>query len=213
MNNKTHKMEIFRNAGLYLVTSSELSNYPTPEVIEKYLKAGGKLFQLREKTMQENQFYETGLAAKRLSDTYGAVFIINDNVEMAKRLNADGVHLGQDDMSVVEARKILGGDFIIGVSTHNTEEAVQAQKDGADYINIGPVFPTATKPHMQTLGITGVEKILPSVDIPFTFMGGIKESNIHLLKKLHPAALAMVTEITKSPDVFSKVKSLLQAAF
>jgi len=207
---KEHKMEIFKRAGIYLVTSSELSNRPTEEIIEQFLQAGGKLFQLREKKLSEKEFYELGLKAKKLSDKYDAAFIVNDNVEQALKLKADGVHLGQDDMSIKEARKMLGPSFIIGASTHNVDEVIKAQADGADYINIGPVFPTNTKLHMQALGIDGVATILPSVKIPFTFMGGIKEDNLHLLKKFNPAAVAMVTEITRAENVLLRVRSLLK---
>jgi thiamine-phosphate pyrophosphorylase len=206
---KQRKMQIFNSAGLYLVTSTELSNAPTLEVLGMFLKAGGKLFQLREKTFSKEQLYETALEARKLADKYGAVFIMNDQVEMALAVGADGVHLGQDDMSVDEARKILGDGAIIGVSTHDIEEAVKAQKDGADYINIGPVFPTQTKPHASVLGTDGLKYILPHVKVPFTFMGGIKEDNMNSLLKYKPAAVAMVTEITKATDIAKKTTSLL----
>ena len=204
-----HKMEIFRKAGLYLVTSTELSNVPTLELIEIFLKAGGRLFQLREKTFSREQLIETGLRAKELADTYDAVFIVNDHVDVALAVGADGVHLGQDDMTVSAARELLGKNMIIGVSTHNIKEAVLAQEHGADYINIGPVFPTNTKEHLLALGLEGVESILSSVHIPFTFMGGIKEDNIKPLLGYKPAALAMVTEITKAVDIEGKVERLL----
>jgi thiamine-phosphate pyrophosphorylase len=206
---KQRKMQIFSSAGLYLVTSTELSNLPTLEVLERFLRAGGKLFQLREKTFSEEMLYETGLETRKLADKYGAVFIMNDQVDIALAVGADGVHLGQEDMNVDEARKILGDGAIIGVSTHNIEEAVKAQADGADYINIGPVFSTQTKPHASVLGTDGLEYILPHVKIPFTFMGGIKEDNMSSLLKYKPAAVAMVTEVTKAKDIETKVRNIV----
>ena len=204
-----HKMEIFKKAGIYLVTSTELSTLPTLELIEIFLKSGGRLFQLREKTFSKKQLIETGQRAKELADTYDAVFIVNDHVDVALAVGADGVHLGQEDLSVHKARQLLGPNRIVGVSTHNIEEALLAQEQGVDYINVGPVFPTQTKEHLSAMGLAGVENILSSVHIPFTFMGGIKEDNIKLLLRYKPAALAMVAEITKAVDIEDKVERLL----
>ncbi|MCX6113479.1 MAG: thiamine phosphate synthase [Proteobacteria bacterium] len=206
---KSHKMDVLKASGVYFVTSTELSDVPTLDLLDIFLKAGGKLFQLREKTFSKKKLFETGLLARKLADKYDAVFIVNDDIDVALTVGADGVHLGQDDMPVAMARKLLGENFILGVSTHNIEEAVMAQKQGADYINIGPVFPTQTKPHVSALDAKGIETILPHVHIPFTFMGGIKEDNMAVLLKYKPSALAMVTEITKSVDVDNKVKRLL----
>ncbi len=207
--NKQDSLRTLSKAGLYLVTSSEFSTLPVMEVLERFLKAGGKLFQLREKAFAREQLLETAKMARKLADQYGAVFILNDDVDVALAVNADGVHLGQDDMPIKDARKLLGNDLIIGVSTHNIQEAIAAQEDGADYINIGPVFPTQTKAHAKALGAEGIELILPYVKVPFTFMGGIKEENIPALLKYDPAAVAMVTEITRASDIESKVKKLL----
>ncbi|MEI6079922.1 MAG: thiamine phosphate synthase [bacterium] len=207
--NKQDSLRTLSKAGLYLVTSSEFSTLPVMEVLERFLKAGGKLFQLREKAFAREQLLETAKMARKLADQYGAVFILNDDVDVALAVNADGVHLGQDDMPIKDARKLLGNDLIIGVSTHNIHEAIAAQEDGADYINIGPVFPTQTKAHAKALGAEGIELILPYVKVPFTFMGGIKEENIPALLKYDPAAVAMVTEITRASDIESKVKKLL----
>ena len=207
--NKQHNLSTLSKAGLYLVTSSEFSTLPVIEVLERFLKAGGRLFQLREKAFAREQLLEAASMARKLADKYDAVFILNDDVNVALAVKADGVHLGQDDMTVKEAREILGSNFIIGVSTHNIEEAVAAQDDGADYINIGPVFPTQTKAHTKAIGPEGIELILPYVKVPFTFMGGIKEENLQSLLKYDPAAVAMVTEITRASDIESKVKKLL----
>jgi thiamine-phosphate pyrophosphorylase len=179
------------------------------EIIKEYLDAGGRLFQLREKTLDKTMLLEYALTARKMADDYNALFILNDCPETAARVKADGVHLGQSDMPPAEARKIIGEDYIIGVSTHNTEQAIEAVNSGADYINIGPVFSTPTKPNADALGFCLIDEIIRNINIPFTFMGGIKENNIPGLLKYNPAAVAMVTEISKSQDVFEKVKSLL----
>jgi thiamine-phosphate pyrophosphorylase len=202
-------MGIFRSAGLYLVTSSELSDRPTLEIIEQSLKAGCRLFQLREKTLTRDQYKELAFQARTLAERYGALFIVNDHVDVALDVGADGVHLGQDDMSINDARKILGSEFMIGVSTHNIQEAVNAQVQGADYINIGPAFPTNTKPDAISLGLDGIEQILPYVKIPFTFMGGIKLDNVDSLKAFKPAAVAVITGLTRSPSLTVDISAFL----
>jgi thiamine-phosphate pyrophosphorylase len=203
-------MEVFKSAGLYLVTSSELSNYPTLEVIERSLKSGCKLFQLREKNLTKDEYKELAFQARVLADRYGAIFIVNDHADVALEVGADGVHLGQDDMSVKDARKILGHEFIIGVSTHNSDEVIKAQNEGADYINIGPVFPTSTKPDVISLGLDEIKSIIPNVKVPFTFMGGIKLQNIESLKSFKPAAVAMITELTRAESVEAQVSQALK---
>jgi thiamine-phosphate pyrophosphorylase len=202
-------MDIFKRAGLYLVTSSELSDMPTLEIIEQSLNAGCRLFQLREKTLSKNEYKELAFQARTLADRHGALFIVNDYVDVAVDVRADGVHLGQDDMSVSDARKMLGDEFIIGVSTHNIEEAIQAQAQGADYINIGPVFPTNTKPDAVSLGLDGIKKILPYVKVPFTFMGGIKLDNVDTLKAFRPAAVAVITGLTRSASLAVDISAFL----
>jgi len=207
---KEKKIEAFKSAGLYLVTSQELSIYPTLHIIEESLKAGCRLFQLREKTLTKAQYKELALQARTLADRYNAIFIVNDHVDVALEAGADGVHLGQDDMGVKDARKILGDGFIIGVSTHNIQEVTKAQDEGADYINIGPVFPTKTKPDAQSLGLDGLKEILPYIMIPFTFMGGIKLDNLEKLKPFKPSAVAMITELTMSNPLQASVSAVLK---
>lgn len=206
---KKYRMELFKKAKLYLVTSTELSEAPTLQILSEALRAGLKLFQLREKTLIKSEYKELAMLVRSMANKYGALFIVNDHVDVAKEVGADGVHLGQDDMSVKDARKILGNDFIIGVSTHNIEEAVKAQVDGADYINIGPVFPTDTKPFATSLGLEGIKEILPHVKIPFTFMGGIKLDNVQTLKPFKPAAVAVITELTRSKRLSVDISTFL----
>jgi thiamine-phosphate pyrophosphorylase len=208
---KEQKMSLLSRAGLYLVTSFELSNYPSLYIIEEFLKAGGKLFQLREKTLSKKELYELAFAARHLANEYGAVFIVNDDIELAIASHADGVHLGQEDLPLKEARKSLGEEAIIGISTHNIDEALKAVQGGADYINLGPVFSTQTKLHAQTIKPDEINLILSAIgSSPFTFMGGIKESNITELLNYKASAYAMITELTKSKNLGDKTKALLK---
>lgn len=208
--NKEQKLKILSKAGLYLVSSLELSNYPSLYVIEEFLKAGGRLFQLREKTLSKRELYDLALSARKLADIYGAVFIVNDHVDLALASLADGIHLGQEDLPLKEARRLLGPESIIGISTHNIVEAKEAKEGGADYINIGPVFATQTKVHAQTIRPEEISLIFDLLGgMPFTLMGGIKESNILEVLKYKPSALAMITEITRAKNINAKVKDLL----
>lgn len=207
---KENKMKIFKSAGVYLVSSSELSSRTTLEVVKDFLEAGGKLFQLREKTWNKEQFLKIGKELREVSNRTGSLFILNDDPILATELKADGVHLGQDDTSVMEARRIIGNDGIIGVSTHNLEEAIKAFEEGADYINIGPVFPTGTKPGVKSISINEVDKIVKQVKLPYTFMGGIKASNLTQLLKFSPSAFAMITELTMAESVETKLKDILR---
>lgn len=213
MNNKMQKMDILKNAGLYLVTSSEYSTRSTLETIEIALQSGCKLFQLREKNLSRKDFYDLAVQAKKIADKYNAVFIINDYIDVAFHVGADGVHLGQNDFSVSLAKEMFGERLIIGASTHNKEEIIKAQQDGADYINIGPVFPTDTKKLTNCISKDGVCELLPYVKIPFTLMGGIKESNIKDLKIFKPAAFAMVTEITMAANIKIKINNLFNSIY
>lgn len=205
---KQLNLEIFKHAKIYLVSSQEFSDYKTLHIIEEALKAGLKLFQMREKTMPYSEKIILGKQLKELSNKYNAVFIVNDDVELAKTIDADGVHLGQEDMNIVEARKILGNNKIIGLSTHNYKEAMNAKKQDIDYINIGPVNITNTKQHLVPVSVKEIEKIINNINIPFTFMGGIKEDNILEFYKFKPSAFAMVTEITKAKNIQNKVSNL-----
>ena len=208
MKTYSEKMELFKRAGLYFVTSSEFSDRPTLEIIEEALSSGVKLFQLREKNISKKELFALGLEARKLASKYNAIFIMNDHLDVALAVKADGVHLGQDDIPLDAARCLPGKDFIIGVSTHNREEIEEAQKLKPSYINIGPVFATQTKQHLQHVGLDDLEELVGYATVPFTFMGGIKEHNVANLKRFNPAAVAMVTEITRAHNIGEKVQKL-----
>lgn len=208
---KRKKLKIFNNAKLYLVSSQEFSSYSSLYVIEEALKGGLKLFQMREKLMSYEDKLNLAKKLKKLSLKYNAIFLINDDVEIAKAVDADGVHLGQDDTSIKKARAILGEDKIIGLSTHNYMEAMAAIKLAIDYINIGPVNVTNTKQHLKVVSDAEIKKIIKDMNIPFTFMGGIKANNMKEFMKYRPAALAMVTELTMAKNILSTCKKNISA--
>jgi len=196
-------------SGIYsVITEKFCSNGSSVKTLEKVLKGGAKMVQLREKDYHKGRILKMALEFRKLTDKYKALLIINDHIDIALICKADGVHLGQDDISCKDAKKLAHG-LIIGVSTHNMKEALQAQKDGADYINIGPIFATKTKENlMAPLGIETLKKISKKISIPYTVMGGIKENHIPQLVKAGAKRIAMVTEITCADNITAKVKVL-----
>lgn len=171
---------ILGNKKLYLVTNSDKfdSDDAFLDAVASALKGGVDILQLREKNMPANRIIELGKKIKLLCAEYNATFIVNDRVDIAAILEADGVHLGQDDMDVASARKILGNNAIIGVSTHAPEQAQKAVQDGADYIGMGPVFTTPTKPGRKSVGLEYVEWVSKNIDIPAFAIGGIDLDNV-----------------------------------
>ena len=195
------RMRIFKRAGLYLVTSETLSRgRTTVAIVRQALKAGVRLVQLREKDMPLSRLMPLARAIRRMTARAGALLIINDRLDLALAVGADGVHLGQDDLPLAEARRIAP-DMVIGASTHSLREALAAQRTGASYVNIGPIFPTTTKKWDKNfLGIRKMRAIAGRLKIPFTVMGGIKEEHIPALAKAGVKTIAVVTAVTAAND-------------
>lgn len=211
--NRAERLEAFKKAQLYLVISSEFTlGRPVPEIFEAAAAGGIRLIQLREKNKGAKFLYETAKLCRSIANKYGVLMMIDDMVDTALLVGADGVHLGQEDLPVADARRIAP-ELLLGCSTHNLTEALEAKVAGADYINIGPIYTTQTKSlAMDALGVEAISRIAPqTAPLPFSVMGGIKE---HRFKELYSAGarlFAMVTEITQAPCVEQKVKELLAA--
>lgn len=201
------------DAPLYFVTDHRLTGgRPQLEVIRGALEGGVRLVQFRDKDMKERDFVREARAALDLCRRYGALMLINDRVEAAKDVGADGVHLGQDDMEPQDARDMLGEGAIIGLSTHNREEVLAARDKPLDYVNIGPMFPTATKDHSR-YGALGADQVLELSRLspfPFTTMGGIKRHHLADLFRRGVRTVAMVTEISLASDVAGRARELLE---
>jgi thiamine-phosphate pyrophosphorylase len=208
--NKEEKLRIFTNALLYPVTSEVHSKGRSDiEVLYAIARGGAKVVQLRDKFSSKRVFYEKALRFREITNEYGMLLIINDYVDIALSVNADGVHLGQDDLPLTAARRIAP-DLLIGVSTHNKEEILRAQEEGADYINIGPIFDTKTREgHLNFLGIEGLKELSKYARIPFSVMGGIKMRHIPQLIQAGARLIAMVTEITEAEDITGRVRELI----
>ena len=198
-----------KQVDIYPVTCERLSNGRSNlEVLDAVIQGGARIIQLREKEYSGKKMYDLALKFREITTKAGVLLIINDHVDIALAVEADGVHLGQNDFPLKVAIKIAP-ELLIGASTHSIKEAIQAQKEGADYINIGPIFPTGTKEGIERfLGPEAIAAISPEIDVPFTVMGGISESNIDQVLTNGARRVAMVTAITQAPDIAAQVKSL-----
>lgn len=195
---------------LYFVTDGGLTaGRPILSVVEAALRGGARLVQFRDKTLDEKAFEEAARAVLAACRTYGATLIINDRVEVAAHVKADGVHLGQDDMHPVEARRLLGPDAIIGLSTHDEAEVLAANELPVSHINIGPMFATNTKEHLHALGPDEVLRLSKLTRHPWTTMGGIKGHHLGDLFSRGVRTVSMVTEISLAEDVEARTRELL----
>ena len=209
MRTSAERMEIFKNSDIYPVISSEFCNGRNVcDILSGIAAAGAKIVQIREKNISDSAMFELVQKCKNITDRYGMLLIVDDRLDIAIAAKADGVHLGQEDFPLREA-KLLAPELLFGVSTHNAEEIGKAIADGCSYLNIGPVFPTATKSvACGALGLDKVEELKSLVTTPFSIMGGIKEHHLESLSSKGFKHIAMVTEITQAPDVEAKVRQL-----
>ena len=206
---KENRIARFLDVDIYPVTCQQLSKGRSNlDVLEAVIRGGARIIQLREKKFAARDFYRLALSFRTITERAGVLLMINDHVDIALAVGADGVHLGQDDLPVAAARKIAP-ELLVGASTHSLEEALQAQKDGADYINIGPIFPTGTKQGVDRfLGPEAISQISPEIEIPFTVMGGISENNIDQVLNRGARRIAMVTAVTQAVDIVTTVRSI-----
>lgn len=195
---------------LYAVTDRTwLGDRTLIEQVEETLKGGATFIQLREKDMAFEDFIEEAKAIKKLTDAYQVPFVINDNVEVALAVDADGVHVGQDDMDAGELRKRIGNK-IIGVSADTVELAQKAEADGADYIGVGAIYSTATKTDVEVVAFETIAEICKSVAIPVVAIGGLNETNILALKGTGVDGVALVSAIFAKEDIVKATRELKQ---
>lgn len=168
---------------------------------EQCLKGGATFLQLREKELDETEVRTEALALRELCRRYRVPFVLDDNVALAVETDADGVHVGQGDMEARQARALLGPDKILGVSAQTVEEAVRAEREGADYLGVGAVFPTGTKPDADAVGFGTLREICRAVSIPVIAIGGITKENVSRLASSGIAGVAVVSAVFAQPDV------------
>lgn len=194
---------------LYAVTDrSWLNGQTLYEQVEQALKGGVSFLQLREKELEEQAFLEEAKVIQELCKKYQVPFLINDNVELAASIGADGVHVGQSDMAAGAAREKLGPDRIIGVSARTVEEALEAQRQGADYLGVGAVFPTGSKADAVEVDHQVLKEICSAVEIPVIAIGGIGRDNIDQLKGSGICGIAVISAIFAQNDIEAAAREL-----
>ncbi len=208
---KRERLEKFARVDIYPVTCARLSRGRTDiDVLRGVIAGGARIIQLREKELTKRAFFELAVRFRELTSEHDVLLVINDHVDIAIAIGADGVHLGQGDLPVQAAAKIAR-DIIIGVSSHNKEEAQRAQTDGADYVNIGPVFLTKTKEGVtECLGADKISEISKGLKIPFTVMGGIDLDNVGEVVRHGASKVAVVSAITMADDICAATKAFIR---
>ncbi len=184
---------------LYLVTDPG-AGAAVPDIVKAALSGGVTMVQLREKTADSRTFFERACLLKKMTDAAHVPLIINDRLDICLAADAAGLHIGQSDLPASVARKWLPADKILGVSAHTVEEAKQAERDGADYLGVGAVFPTATKPDAETVSIKMLKEICEAVRIPVVAIGGIGEENAEKLVGSGIAGIAVVSAIMSAKN-------------
>ncbi|MBO8183016.1 MAG: thiamine phosphate synthase [Archaeoglobus sp.] len=230
-------MRLEKYLPLYFITDSNFG-YKHEELTEMALKAGVKTIQFREKRMSTKEMYEIAKRIRKLTEEYSALFIVNDRLDIALAADADGLHVGQDDLPAKVVRKVVGeiveigeaagkvgkikkvagtvGEdtikhFILGVSVSNVSEALKAERDGADYLGAGPIFRTSTKEDAgDAIGISGLKEIVNAVSIPVVAIGGINHSNANLVLETGCAGIAVISAIAASKDPRKSAEELIK---
>ena len=194
---------------LYAVTDRHWLNGRTlVDVVKESLDGGVTMIQLREKSLDEGKFLEEAKELQALCRERHVPFIVNDNVDIAKAMDADGVHVGQDDMAALDARAKLGPDRIVGVSAHSVEEALEAVRHGADCLGVGAAFSTHTKADVDVLPEGMMKAICDAVDIPVVAIGGIHKENLLRLKGTGVNGVALVSAIFGAEDIEAECREL-----
>lgn len=194
---------------LYAVTDRHwLEGRTLKEVVKESLDGGVTFVQLREKTLEDEIFLEEARELKELCKKYNVPFVINDNVDIAIAMDADGVHVGQSDMEAGDVRAKLGPDKIIGVSAENVEQAVLAEKRGADYLGVGAVFPTGSKDDAADVSYETLKAICEAVSIPVIAIGGINEGNVSKLAGSGIVGIAVISAIYAAKDIKKATEDL-----
>lgn len=203
-------MKLLNNTlALYLVTARyDWKEEDFLKKVEEACRSGVTLVQLREKECSTREYYELAKKVKNITDTYQIPLIIDDRVDICIAVDASGVHIGADELPVEVVRNMIGNDKILGVTAKTVERALEAEKNGADYLGVGAIYPTTTKVITQPTSIKTLKAIATTVSIPIVAIGGIKEDNMEPLEGTGIAGVAIVSEIMKADNIQEKCQSL-----
>ncbi|MGL5703135.1 MAG: thiamine phosphate synthase [Cetobacterium sp.] len=196
--------------GIYAITDSECGkDKEFLTYCEELLQGGAKIIQYREKSRDIKKLFKEAKELKILTQKYNAIFIVNDHLDIALLVDADGIHIGQDDLPISEVRKVLGKNKIIGISTHNLNEAEEAVKNGADYIGVGPIFHTDTKKDAgNPLTLNFLEEVEKNINLPYTVIGGIKESNLDEVLSRGAKSVCLISELICNENTLQITKRI-----
>ena len=180
-------------------------------LLDAVLEGGCRVVQLRDKTMPLNELYPLARALRRRCREAGCLFIVNDRVDLALAVEADGVHVGQDDLPAREARRLLRPGMILGVSTHDESQARRARDDGADYVAVGSMYPTGSKPGFRLVGPELIRRVRPEILVPLVAIGGITVDNVAEVIRAGADAVAVISAICAAPDPAAAARGFLEA--
>lgn len=209
MSGREKVLEQIHSGGLYCITALPLSQgRSTVAVVAAMLEGGARIIQYREKRVPRLQAYQECVAIRRMTRALGAAFIVNDHCDLALAVDADGVHVGQDDMPVEVVRRLVGPRMAIGLSTHGPAQATAALFLPVDYIGVGPVFPTSTKEDVcAPVGLDAVRHAATQA-LPFVAIGGISRHNLAQVVAAGARTIAMVSEVVTAPDIAARVREV-----
>ena len=203
------KKNCLKNCKLYAITDLKEEDPGIVKKIEGALRGGVDIIQLRSKALSDSVLLRLGKKILKLTQTHKKLFIVNDRVDLMLAMNADGVHLGQDDLPVGIARRLItNSEKIIGCSTHSLKQALEAERQGADYIGFGPIFGTPTKPHYQPIGLNDISGVVSKSKIPVFCIGGIDRNNIEQVLQAGANRIAVVRAVFSTPNPFSAAEDL-----
>lgn len=207
---RKERLQILRNADLYGITGECFSHgRDNIAVAEDMMKAGIRVLQYREKEKSMREKYEQCILLRKLTNCFHALFLVNDHIDLALAVEADGVHIGQDDLPLEEVRRLLGPEKIIGLSTHSPGQAEEAVRKKADYIGVGPIYQTFTKKDVcDPVGLSYLRYAAKHVTVPFVTIGGVKEHNVAEVVKNGATCVCMVSEIAGAENIQQKVKDI-----
>ena len=193
-----------------IVDRAAVGTRDVADVAEEAIRGGADVIQLRDKAASTRQLHQEALRVRAVTKAAGIPLIINDHVDIAHAVGADGVHLGQDDLPIAAARAILGPNRLIGRSTHSLEQAIAAELDGADYIGVGPIFPTPTKPGSQSVGVDLIRQVALRLSVPFVCIGGIDTTTLQSVLSAGAERIAVVRAVCGAANPHEAAAALKQ---
>jgi len=210
---KQNPLKSFSDVRLYVIISSGLAKKPVLETLQEVIQGGADAVQLREKMMSDGEFLALAKEFRRITSQSKILFVVNDRAEIAKKVDADGLHIGQSDLDIYNARMIIGCDRILGVSTHNIAQARKAQLEGADYISVGPLFPTPTKDYEPPVGLDYLKEVKREITIPFVAIGAINLENLNEILLAGGLRVAICSAIICSDNILQTTRSFKAQIF